>query len=246
MRAFSWVCPHCKQAATIRDEDICSNDSILDIENKDGYRCLTSVFIVCPNPECRRFTLAAALKEVENRFSFFCPDGSGPPNYDNLPVLRRWDLIPESKAKSFPNYIPKPILDDYSEACLIRDLSPRASATLSRRCLQGIIRDFWQVKPGRLAYEIGQIKDEVEELTWKAIEGVRSVGNIGAHMEEDINVIVDVEPREAQLLVELIEILLKDWYVAREQKRLHLEAIDKLSAGKKSAQQLKKGKTNHS
>jgi hypothetical protein len=233
MDTFSWVCPHCGHAATIKDEDISVNDSILSIKNEDGYRCLTSVFIVCPNPKCRKFTLTAALKEVK---SVFRPDGSGRPDYSDLPVLRRWDLIPESKAKSFPNYIPKPILDDYNEACLIRDLSPKASATLSRRCLQGILRDFWQVKPGRLVDEIEQIKDKVDVDTWKAIDGVRSVGNIGAHMKEDINVIVDVEPNEAQLLVELIEILLKDWYVAREQKKLHLEAIVKLNADKKTVQ----------
>ena len=55
-------------------------------------------------------------------------------------------------------------------------------------------------------------------------------------MKEDINVIVDVDPKEAQLLVELIEILLKDWYVTREQKRSHLEAIVKLSSLKKAVQ----------
>ena len=245
MSAFSWVCPHCEQGAIIRGEDICWYDSILFIDNKDGYRCLTNVFIVCPNPECRRFTLTATLKKL---FSVFRPDGSGPPDYSGLPVLRQWSLIPESKAKSFPNYIPKPILDDYREACLIRDLSPKASATLSRRCLQGLIRDFWrgQVKPGRLAREIEQLKDKVDDDTWKAIDGVRSVGNIGAHMEKDVNVIIDVAPNEAQLMVELIEILLKDWYVAREQKRLHLEAIAKLAAQKESARKVKKGKDRHS
>jgi hypothetical protein len=114
--------------------------------------------------------------------------------------------------------------------------------------LQGIIRDFWRgkIKPGRLAKEIEQLEDKVDDETWQAIDGVRSVGNIGAHMEEDINVIVDVEPHEAQLLVELIEILLRDWYVAREQKRLHLEAIRKLSAEKESARKVKKGKGSHS
>lgn len=245
MGAFSWVCPYCGHAATIGDEDVRVDDSILDIENTDGYRILTSIFVVCPNPECRRFTLTAVLKEIE---SVFRPNGSGRPDYSALPVLRRWDLIPESKAKSFPDYIPKPILDDYREACLIRDLSPKASATLSRRCLQGIIRDFWrgQVKPGRLNEEIEQLKDKVDDDTWKAIDGVRSVGNIGAHMEKDVNVIIDVDPNEAQLLVELIEILLKDWYVAREQKRLHLEAIAKLAAEKESARKVKKGKGSHS
>jgi hypothetical protein len=97
-----------------------------------------------------------------------------------------------------------------------------------------------------LAKEIEQLEGLVDDDTWQAIDGVRSVGNIGAHMEEDINVIVDVEPHEAQLLVELIEILLKDWYVAREQKRLHLEAIRKLSVEKESARKVKKGKCSDS
>jgi hypothetical protein len=41
----------------------------------------------------------------------------------------------------------------------------------------------------------------------EAIDIVRNIGNIGAHMEADINVIVDVDPDEAQTLIELIETL---------------------------------------
>ena len=152
---------------------------------------------------------------------------------------RVWQLIPQSKAQSFPDYIPKTILDDYNETCLIKDLSPKASATLARRCLQGIIRDFWEVTPGKLAKEIEQIKDKVEELTWQAIEGVRSVGNIGAHMEEDVNLIVDIEPNEAELLINLIEILLKDWYIVRHDKATRLEAIVKLAEDKKTTRSQK-------
>ncbi|MCP1830281.1 hypothetical protein ACVIHH_005106 [Bradyrhizobium sp. USDA 4518] len=33
-----------------------------------------------------------------------------------------------------------------------------------------------------------------------AIDAVRIVGNIGAHMEKDVNLIVDIEPGEAQML----------------------------------------------
>ena len=109
---------------------------------------------------------------------------------------------------------------------MIRDLSPKASATLSRRCLQGIIRDFWGVSKGRLVDEINAVKERTDPLVWEAIEGVRKIGNIGAHMEEDINVIVDVDPGEAQLLLlELIELLVKDWYVARHEREERLKAI---------------------
>ncbi|WP_260997717.1 DUF4145 domain-containing protein [Thalassolituus hydrocarboniclasticus] len=136
-----------------------------------------------------------------------------------------WSMKPSSLAKQFPTYIPQAVIDNYEEACLIRDLSPKASATLSRRCLQGIIRDFWGCKKGRLVDEINSIQDKVDPITWQAIDSVRSIGNIGAHMEKDINLIIDVEPAEAQLLIGLIEILIKDWYVAKHERQKHLESI---------------------
>jgi len=153
--------------------------------------------------------------------------------------LGKWQLIPQSKAQSFPDYIPKAILEDYGEACLIKDLSSKASATLARRCLQGIIRDFWGVVGNNLKDEIEQIKDRVEELTWQAIDAVRSVGNIGAHMERDVNLIVDILPNEAQLLINLIETLLKDWYITRHDKQSRLEVLVKLGEDKKAIRKKK-------
>ena len=47
-----------------------------------------------------------------------------------------------------------------------------------------------------------------------AIGHVRRIGSIGAHMEKDINLILDVEPDEAQALIDLIELLFEEWYVA--------------------------------
>ena len=135
----------------------------------------------------------------------------------------------------FPDYVPKAIRDDYTEACAIRDLSPKASATLSRRSLQGIIRDFWGVSKSRLADEIEAIKDKTDTQTWDAIDAVRKIGNIGAHMEKDINVIVDVDPKEAQLLIELIELLVKDWYIAKHDREERLKKIVAVSQAKDAA-----------
>ena len=149
-------------------------------------------------------------------------------------------LIPPSKSKTFPPYIPQALRDDYLEACLIQELSPKASATLSRRCLQGILRDFWAVKPGRLVDEIEQIKDKVDSVTWNAIEAVRKIGNIGAHMEKDIDVIVDVDPNEAELLVGLVETLLREWYVAREERKKRMAAIVAAASTKTMIQPPKK------
>jgi hypothetical protein len=130
--------------------------------------------------------------------------------------------------------VPQAIREDYGEACLIRDLSPKASATLSRRCLQGILRDFWKANPGRLADEIQEVKDRIDPVTWDAIQAVRKLGNIGAHMEKDINLIVDVDSEEAALLIGLVETLLKEWYVAREERKVRMAAVIAAAASKKT------------
>jgi hypothetical protein len=139
--------------------------------------------------------------------------------------------------KVLPEYVPAPIVTDYREACLIRDLSPKASATLARRCLQGMIRDFWGVSKSRLLDEVNAIEDKVDPLTWNAIDAVRNIGNIGAHMERDINVIIDVDPEEAKLLIGLIETLIDDWYVNRYEREQRLARLIAVSAEKQQAKQ---------
>ena len=88
---------------------------------------------VCPNAECKVFAIEAALYKAawSDLRGQYCRSGD--------PLLQ-WRMRPQSSAKLFPSYIPQPLLDDYEEACAIRDLSPKASATLARRCLQGLIR----------------------------------------------------------------------------------------------------------
>jgi Domain of unknown function (DUF4145) len=200
----------------------------MTIPNTNGACRLRSIFYICPNSNCKKYSLFLSLSKLES-------NGIG--GWHEGGQIQFWQLIPNSKAQAFPDYVPKPILADYNEACLIKDLSPKASATLSRRCLQGIIRDFWKVKPGKLVNEIAEIENKIDPTTWQAIEAVRTVGNIGAHMEKDIDLIVDVEPQEAELLIGLIEILIHDWYVNREKRKNHLSSLiavaDQKDAAKK-------------
>jgi hypothetical protein len=95
-----------------------------------------------------------------------------------------------------------------------------------------MIRDFWGIKKHRLKDEVDALKDKVAPETWDAIDAVRSIGNIGAHMEADINVIVDVDPDEATLLINLIETLLADWYIARHNREERVAKIKAVAAEK--------------
>ena len=143
-------------------------------------------------------------------------------------------IYPISLAKQFPDYIPSQILQDYEEAYAIMNLSPKASATLSRRCLQGMIHDFWGIHKHNLAQEIEELKNLVPPHQFAAINALRQLGNIGAHMEADVNTIVDIDAGEAEKLLKLIELLLKQWYVERHEQQMLCEDIVKINDKKQS------------
>ena len=127
--------------------------------------------------------------------------------------------------KHYPDYIPEQIRKDYEEANLILERSPKAAATLLRRCLQGMIHDFWGIKEKNLNAEVTQLKGKVNLIQWQAIDRLRKIGNIGAHMEKDVNLIVDIEPDEAKKLLRLIEMLLDKWYITRHEEEDLLNEI---------------------
>jgi hypothetical protein len=161
MQPFHYTCPFCDRDTTVTERDVHFGETYLDIPNADGLRGLGSRFVVCPNPKCKKIALRVTLHEFEWKQEF---DGMG--HVTNVrkigSLLARWNLIPPSNAKVFPSYIPDVIRNDYVEACLIRELSPKASATLSRRCLKGMIRDFWGVQKARLIDEILELKSKVD------------------------------------------------------------------------------------
>lgn len=201
----------------------------MDVPNKDGPQHVSARFIVCPNKECRKFAFALSLRDAE------LIQGAVPRRYRIGRLRQNWRLIPLSDAKVFPYYVPQAIREDYEEASRVKDLSPKAAASLARRCLQGMIRDFWGIKRRSLALEINALKGKVSPEVWTAIDAVRSVGNIGAHMEKDVNVIVEIEPDEAGHLIRLIEMLIKEWYVARHERAEQLKEVIALKAAKDEA-----------
>jgi hypothetical protein len=115
--------------------------------------------------------------------------------------------LPKALDKSIPNVY----RNDYIEAYSVLTLSPKASAAISRRLLQHILREQYNIKKGSLDKEIedfihlGNIPSHISE----AVDAVRNVGNFAAHPLKDTNTgeIVDVEPGEAEWLLEVIDAL---------------------------------------
>lgn len=142
----------------------------------------------------------------------------------------RMTIQPPDLLSAHLDCVPQAIAADYWEARQVLHISPKASATLSRRCLQGMIRDFWKVKNGRLIDEINALPDDLSLESMRAIDVIRRAGNVGAHMAADPNLIQDVEPEEAELLVELLGIFIEDWYVRRHVAAERNARVDSLSS----------------
>jgi hypothetical protein len=152
-------------------------------------------------------------------------------DYEPGREIQRWQLIPAGRMMVVPDFVPTAIANDYEQACSIVESSPKAAATLARRCLQSMIRDFWAIKKKRLVDEIDALKDKIDPLTWQAIDSLRRIGNIGAHLEK-VNASAELQVGEARELVRLLELLVEDWYVAREARRDRLSGIVRLARSK--------------
>jgi len=80
--------------------------------------------------------------------------------------------------------------------------SPKASAALSHRCLQNLLREKAGVKPGNLANEIQQVIDSgrLPSHLSDSIDAIRNIGNFSAHpmKSNTTGEIVPIEPQEAE------------------------------------------------
>jgi hypothetical protein len=140
-----------------------------------------------------------------------------------------------------PPEVPIGIAQDYKEACLVLSLSPKASAALSRRCLQNMLHKYGY-KAKDLANEIDLLLKETDPnkiLPYKlrvTVDGIRNFGNFSAHPIDDKTTlqVIDVEPHEAEWCIETIEELFEHFYVApaaAKAKKAQLDAKLK-AAGK--------------
>ncbi len=87
--------------------------------------------------------------------------------------------------------------------------TPKSSAALTRRLLQNILREEFQISKNSLAEEIEIFinKPGIPSHLTDAVDAVRNIGNIAAHPSKDktTGVIVPVESGEAEWLIEVIE-----------------------------------------
>lgn len=126
--------------------------------------------------------------------------------------------------------VPPEYSQDYYEACLILGDSPKASAALSRRCLQHILREKAGVKMGNLAGEIQQVLDagNMPSHLLESLDAIRNIGNFAAHPIKSTasGEIIDVEPGEAEWNLDVLESLFDYFFVQPAKLKVKREALN--------------------
>lgn len=119
-----------------------------------------------------------------------------------------------------PADVPSEIAEDYGEACIFLPDSTKASAALSRRCLQALLRAKTACQHGNLADEIqhGLTNEHWPPSLAESLDAVRNIGNFAAHPMKSKNSgeILPVEPHEAEWTLDVLETLFDHYYVQPE------------------------------
>jgi hypothetical protein len=138
-----------------------------------------------------------------------------------------------------PPEVPFYIAEDYTEACLVLKVSPKASAALSRRCLQNLLRDAAGIKSEKLVDAIKEVVDsgKLPSQITDSIQAIRYIGNFAAHPDENKNTgeIMPVEPHEAEWSLDILESLFDFYCVQPAKNAQRREALNAKfqEAGKK-------------
>lgn len=173
----------------------------------DGYYSWGIKFCKCP--ECKKATIIL-LKDGE-MFSACYPKAS-------------------SRAP-LPKEVPEIYSKDYLEACNVIAESEKASAALSRRCLQAMLRDLSNTKSKDLFDQIEEVitAKSLPSYITESLDAVRAIGNFAAHplKSKSTGAIVDVEPGEAEWTLDTIEALFDFYFVQPVALELKRDALNK-------------------
>lgn len=129
----------------------------------------------------------------------------------------KWCVYPLNGSRSpAPSIVPSVLADDFNESAAVLSISPKASAALSRRCLQELLRQQgFTDKDLAPAIQKGLDSKTIPAELAENLDAIRNIGNFAAHPMKDKSTgeILPVEPHEAEWNLEVLEGLFDFYYV---------------------------------
>jgi Domain of unknown function (DUF4145) len=146
---------------------------------------------------------------------------SNPAGYAQPHVLLDFVAYPKAINRTpTPKEVPSEIKEHYEEASPLLPFSSKASAALSRRCLQSILRSHGYTQQD-LAKQIDALLGEpdpakaIPTALRQTVDAIRNFGNFSAHPVTDQTTlqVIAVEPGEAEWCLEILEEMFDHYYV---------------------------------
>ena len=209
-------CPHCSVEVNPNFEEI-----YLGEDTQAHWSLYT---MICPNPDCGKMIIKLAVGTPEKAY---------PNRIVGIKDIR-YELTVNPLTSSrppVPREVDEKFATDYKEACLVLKFSPKASAALSRRCLQNILREKAHVKPSPLYQEIQEVinSNSLPSHLSESIDAIRSIGNFGTHPIKSTSTgeIVEVEVGEAEWTLDVLESLFDFYFVQPAILQMKKDALNK-------------------
>lgn len=212
-------CPHC---STGIHQDW-SSTAITDERNRDTAWRID--FMICP--QCSKEILRLGKLSIRGQSL----------------AVHDWLLVhPSGSSRGpVPGEVPTDIATDYMEAARVLDLSAKASAALSRRCLQSILWGAGYAQKD-LSKQVDAVLAEADATRalpsgiHTIVDAIRNFGNFSAHRITDQTSlqVIDVDPHEAEFCLDILDALFDHYYVRPARAQAMKDALNaKLAAAKK-------------
>jgi len=113
--------------------------------------------------------------------------------------------------KPITELVPRKYAQDYEEAEAVLSISPKASAALTRRCLQHFLETEANAKESsplaqQIEYAVALSPPIFPKRLGERLDHIRVIGNFAAHPKKNTNTgeVIDVEPDEAAYLLDVL------------------------------------------
>jgi hypothetical protein len=221
-------CPHCGKAF----HDVWNEIELPWVEQKIPSNGWVTHMTICP--ACKNATIELSERRREHQ---------RPSNTLQVTPVRRFRVHPTNTYRApTPQEVPSGVKEDYEEACRVLPMSHKASAALSRRCVQAILREQGYAQRD-LVKQIDALLSEpnpakaIPTALRQTVDAIRNFGNFSAHPITDQTTlqVVAVDPSEAEWCLDILDEMFDHYYVKPAQAAARKAALDaKLAAAGKT------------
>ena len=141
-------------------------------------------------------------------------------------------LIPFGQTREpLSNLIPKEYSELYNESSAVLNHSPRASAALSRTCLELLLTKYGKAKQKNLFDKIEHVinLNTLSSETNDLLNVIRKMGNVAVHskISEHPGEIIKVEFEDAEWCLDILDLLFDNFIIKSDKNKKKLEGFNK-------------------